>query len=96
MAKYIKKPVIVEAELFKIGMHDGYGCYDFMNDKFLGYYPKNHYPKVSLRPAIKTLEGWCEVQEGMHYIVTGVRGERYPVIKDIFEDTYKRVYFTEA
>lgn len=69
MAKYRKKPIVVEAKLFEIG----------------------YIPKTNRRPAIKTLEGWYEVEVGKHYIVTGVKGERYPVEKEIFEETYELI-----
>lgn len=92
LAKYRKKPVVIEAELFKMGMEDGYACYPIFSDKFLGFYHKDGaIPKTNRRPAIQTLEGWYEVEEGKHYIVTGVRGERYPVEKEIFEETYELV-----
>jgi hypothetical protein len=90
MAKYIKKPIEVDAVLFEMGMEDGYGCY-FFDGKFIGFFEGGEgkaLPKFVRKPAIKTLEGWYEVEVGKHYIVTGVRGERYPVEKDIFEETY--------
>jgi hypothetical protein len=92
MTKYRKKPVVVEAEPFKEGMHDGYACYDNITGEFIGFHPKTRYPKVMRRDfAIKTLEGWYPVFEGKHMIITGVRGERYPCEIDIFNDTYERV-----
>jgi hypothetical protein len=93
MAKYKKKPIVIEAEPFKMGMEDGFGCY-FLDGKFIGYFESGNgkaIPKSARKPAIKTLEGWYEVEEGKHYIVTGVRGERYPVEKEIFEETYELV-----
>lgn len=92
MVKYRKKPIVVEAELFKMGMEDGYASYPIFSDRLLGYYHKDGaLPKNNLKPAIKTLEGWYEVKEGRHYIVTGIKGERYPVEKEIFEETYEVV-----
>jgi hypothetical protein len=41
-------------------------------------------------PFIKTLEGPHEIKEG-DYIITGVKGERYPCKTDIFEMTYEAV-----
>jgi hypothetical protein len=41
--------------------------------------------------------GWIETLEGGHivcpgdYIITGVKGERYPCKPDIFEATYEKV-----
>lgn len=37
---------------------------------------------------IQTLEGMFSGQTG-DYLLIGVRGERYPCQKDIFEETYK-------
>ncbi|MGV4321201.1 hypothetical protein [Bacillus mojavensis] len=92
MAKHRKKPVVVEAKLFEMGMEDGYACYPVFSDKLIGYFYKDGVmPKSVRKPAIKTLEGWYEVEVGKHYIVTGVKGERYPVEKEIFEETYEKV-----
>ncbi|MGI1828777.1 hypothetical protein ACRPLG_02785 [Bacillus safensis] len=92
MSKYRKKPVVVEAVLFESGMEDGYASYPVFSDKLIGFFPKDSpIPKANNKPAIKTLEGWYEVEVGKHYIVTGVRGERYPVEKEIFEETYEKL-----
>ena len=91
MTKYRKKPIVVEAELFEMGMEDGYGCWQ-LDGTFVGFCKKGGaLPKVNRKPAIKTLEGWYEVKVGKHYIVTGVKGERYPVEKENFEETYDLV-----
>lgn len=39
-------------------------------------------------PYIETLEGKMRISEG-DFIITGVKGERYPCKKDIFEMTYE-------
>lgn len=92
MAKWRKKPVVVEAEVYKPGMEDGYvvqGDYGIKymakeegNEDWEGY-------KI-LKPAIRTLEGWHEITEG-DYIITGIKGERYPCKPDIFHQTYEAV-----
>lgn len=46
--------------------------------------------QVTESTAIVTLEGTMVAQPG-DYVVTGVRGERWPVRKDIFEETYEEV-----
>ena len=90
MAKYRKKPVIIEAEVYKPGMEDGFACYE-ISGKFIGYYNKDQpMPGVQQIPAIKTLEGFHEISPG-DYIITGVKGERYPCKPDIFEMTYELV-----
>lgn len=90
MAKYRKRLVVVDAVLYEPGMEDGYACYT-LDGKFLGYYDKDGpLPKVSRRPAIKTLEGFHEISKG-DYIITGVLGERYPCKPDAFDLTYEFV-----
>ena len=39
----------------------------------------------------RTLEGVQRAYAGKHYIVKGVKGEFYPVEKEIFEETYEEV-----
>lgn len=39
---------------------------------------------------IDTLEGTMSVEDGA-YVITGVKGERYPCRRDIFEETYDLV-----
>lgn len=60
MAKYRKKPVVIEA---------------YQTDKEID---------------IETLEGVMHADVG-DYIITGVKGERYPCKPDIFEATYEKV-----
>jgi hypothetical protein len=79
VAKYRKKPIVVEAEQFRIGKHpypegvffegDGHG-----NSSYI----------------ISTLEGELDVLNG-DWIITGVKGEKYPCKPDIFEMTYELV-----
>lgn len=86
--KVRKKLVVVDAVLYQPGMEDGHAYYD-LNGKFLGYYDKiGAYPKSNRKPAIKTLEGFHVISEG-DYIITGVKGERYPIKPDIFKETYE-------
>lgn len=42
------------------------------------------------RHIINTLEGQMQVNPG-DWVVTGIKGERYPVRDDIFHQTYERV-----
>lgn len=92
MAKYRKKPVVIEAEIYRLGMEDGFiwhGDYgaepvsnqDYNETDFAGY--------AKGKPFIYTLEGFHEISDG-DYIVTGVKGERYPCKPDIFEMTYEK------
>ncbi len=95
MAKYRKKPIVIEAERF---WPDG--------PKIAGLY----YRAVGLStnatdeeiqaakddiehfdcPRIKTLEGELIVSPG-DWIITGIKGEKYPCKPDIFDATYEAV-----
>lgn len=75
MAKYRKKPIIIEAEQW------------FPHKEIEGV--KNTLMENS--PAtIETLEGTMNVSLG-DWIITGVNGEKYPCKPDIFEKTYELV-----
>jgi len=97
MGKWRKKPVVVEAEVYKPGMEDGY-------TEYCGWYEtpstrmpcgKDHACAICARehhyyrPYINTLEGRHYITS-TDYIVTGIKGERYPVKNDIFHATYER------
>ncbi|MFA1820562.1 hypothetical protein ACDX78_10325 [Virgibacillus oceani] len=87
MAKYRKKPVVIEA--FKY--HE-----DNMPDWFMDKVTSSDIiiqNKTSIEEAyceIKTLEGTMIGEHG-DYIIQGVNGEVYPCKPDIFEKTYERV-----
>lgn len=92
MAKYIKKPVVIEAitfeELIRIGAEFADEVADGMPVKFTynGYvirqYDSNSY-------IIPTLEGdFLMTKDDM--LITGVNREIYPCKKEIFEKTYEK------
>lgn len=85
IAKYRKKPIIVDAEPFVLGMEDGWK--DSLKSLGEGIRGVKHVKK----PFIKTLEGEYIVEVGKHFIVTGIKGERYPVEVEIFHDLYSLV-----
>ena len=89
MAKYRKKPVVVEAEVFKPNMEDGS---HFERDLPKGVSPigfeMNDTHNTVCYPYIDTFEGRHYINPG-DYIITGVNGERYPCKSDIFEKTYE-------
>ncbi len=76
MAKFRKKPVVIEAEQWH-GMMRGPHNLDIVSYRAEGEL------------------GWIETLEGGHvvtpgdWIITGVKGERYPCKPDIFEQTYE-------
>jgi len=93
MARFRKRPVVVEAEQFHklgdAGVTERYTCVTHNTPLQV---PSNceecGYP-LSEHGRIKTLEGTHIVCPG-DWIITGVKGERYPCKPDIFELTYER------
>lgn len=79
MAKYRKKPIVVEAEQWFPG-------------KVVSGIPGNlrGNPMMTKHYFIETLEGFLEVSAG-DWIITGIAGEKYPCKPEIFEATYEPV-----
>lgn len=85
MAKFRKKPVVIEAtQWFKHGDHPAVEQYPFAE---IATYPD---PAQKGYGWVKTLEGGHVVTPG-DWIITGVKGEHYPCKPDIFEATYEEV-----
>lgn len=93
--KYRKKPVVIEAEVYRPGLEDGFECVisrgktdcemDCTNDPAV-----DKYRCFARRPYINTLEGKHYISPG-DWIITGVKGERYACKPDIFAMTYEPV-----
>lgn len=86
MAKFRKKPVVVEAIQFT-------GRNFFTVAEFLGHGPDvldNPELKSTDMPVIETLEGLLTASPG-DWIIKGVKGEFYPCKPHIFAATYERV-----
>lgn len=79
MAKYRKKPVIIEAVK-----------YDVTNVEEIKDFVGNKFEVKDSKAVIHTLEGDMEVSNG-DYVIKGVEGEFYPCKPDIFDKTYERV-----
>jgi hypothetical protein len=86
MAKFQKKPIVVEAtQWFKDGDHTSVSMWRSTS--------------LSCDECSRPLRehGWVETLEGGHrvcpgdWIITGIRGEHYPVKNDIFLETYEKV-----
>lgn len=78
MSKWRKRPVVVDAEQFRPERKPWpEGVLEKSGWSFGDYY-------------INTLEGPYNVNPG-DWIITGVKGERYPCKPDIFEQTYEPV-----
>ena len=112
MAKYRKKPVVIEAsQWFKNGDHPEDDCFRPFEDtgrkpiearegKIVRYFRR---PDVSGNLACEHCQnpmndhGWIDTLESGHnvcpsdWIITGVKGEHYPVKDDIFQLTYEPV-----
>jgi hypothetical protein len=77
MSKFIKKPVVVDAEQWFRGNEiDGVVELPFTAQPHVGF--------------IDTLEGRMMISEG-DWIITGVEGEKYPCKPGIFKKTYESV-----
>lgn len=93
MAKYRKKPVVVEAiqwtgsNLEEIRNFVGS---DLIEDYMEFFDIKRTLKKMLVDIAIDTLEGTMRVDYG-DYIIKGVKGEFYPCKSDIFLATYEEV-----
>jgi hypothetical protein len=73
--KFRKKPVVIEAQQYRNA----------------DSWPEGVYRAPDGSEAyIETLEGKLHVSEG-DWIITGVKGEKYPCKPDIFEATYEAV-----
>ncbi len=88
--KYRKKPVVVEAEIYKPGMEDGFIGAVETNDGLVAKWKEDGRLGDYQVPFIRTLEGDSLIAPG-DYIITGIKGERYPCKPDIFEATYEVV-----
>ncbi|MVX58237.1 hypothetical protein E5983_00930 [Streptococcus danieliae] len=86
MAKFVKRPVVIEAARF----YDSPESLEELSK--LGLDPVNVDYSDSDAPLLKvrTLEGIMEASEG-DYIIKGVEGEFYPCKSDIFHKTYDRI-----
>ena len=91
MAKFRKKPVVIEAFQFYIdNMPDWFMDAITRND---GILKKCNYKRYSINEAyciIKTLEG-DHICNGGDYVIKGVKGELYPCKEEIFKMTYEKV-----
>jgi hypothetical protein len=85
--KYRKKPVVIEAERYEKGMEDGFLL---LCDNIVVGSNDPRAKAFKSVPVIQTLEGPHQISPG-DYIITGIKGERYPCKPDIFELTYEPV-----
>ena len=98
--KFRKKPVVIEAhQWFRNGDHPEDGS-PGKEGQVVRYFRHPAVPgdeEHSLCGHTWHVHGWIDTLEGGHnvcpsdWIITGVRGERYPCKADIFEETYEAV-----
>ena len=91
MAKFRKKPVVIEAvQWFAWQQKDETPAHDAVVYGYedTGVEPPGPHERGIGYGYIQTLEGRMMVSPG-DWIITGVRGERYPCKPDIFEATYE-------
>lgn len=82
MAQFRKRPVVIEAVQF---------FYDKPEIEGVVYPPTSKDGRTYIGDAyIETLEGKMFIQNG-DWIITGIKGEKYPCKPDIFEATYEPV-----
>ena len=90
MIKWRKKPIIVEAKVYEKGLEDGFARCGSVTCGEYRWFDRECSNCEYGRPYIDTLEGRHYISTG-DYIITGVRGERYPCKPDIFHMTYEKV-----
>jgi hypothetical protein len=97
MAKYKKKPVVIEAIQLTIENVINDSVADFLGDEFTGYINENegevgkeHEVVNDASTYINTLEGRMKASMN-DWIIKGVSGEFYPCKPHIFEKTYELV-----
>jgi hypothetical protein len=111
MAKFRKKPVVIEAtQWFKNGDHPEddskrmQPVHENCEGRVVRYY--SHPGETGLRVCdqchrVIQVHGWIDTLEGGHivcpgdWIITGVSGEHYPCKPDIFAKTYEPVEETQ-
>jgi hypothetical protein len=100
--KYRKKPIVIDAVPYAPEEHIEDGIDTFVVgtvtdpallrtiESFYGKEVANDPTAQVQVPYIQTLEGKLYISQ-TDFILTGVKGERYPCKKDIFEATYEPV-----
>ena len=95
MAKYRKKPVIIEAMQIKNDYESIVNAVEFvekigMETSIIGTNVTVKAIKENGGLSIETLEGNMKASFG-DYIIKGIKGEFHPIKEDIFRETYEKV-----
>ena len=88
MAKYRKKPVVIEATQLTCNNNCFKAVLDFTRNQ--GKFVFGKFSDELVRFVIPTPEGDMVAKVG-DYIIKGVNGEFYPCKPDIFEKTYEKL-----
>lgn len=88
MAKFRKKPVVIEAR--QLTREDGPALAAWSGGKFVSLYGRGDRGEDLSHVVIPTLEGDHRADLG-DFIIRGVKGEFYPCKPDIFAATYDAV-----
>lgn len=87
MAKFRKKPVVIEAEQFVVWDTNKIPVYILIHGVTFPIYKNDKgHPYI----VIPTLEGQ-HIATNLDWIIKGINGELYPCKPDIFEKTYEAV-----
>lgn len=90
MAKYRKKPIPVEATQITADMVIDNTLPKGVTRKSVSFMEEPR-QLLDYKLIVRTLEGEALNAQVGDYIVIGVKGEVWPVRKDIFEETYERI-----
>lgn len=90
MAKYRKKPVIIEAVKLQQRFDWPDWFHNAVSEKIVTTFGLGKFGEGEIYCLIKTLEGEHRGDEG-DFIIQGIKGELYPCKSDIFELTYEKV-----
>ena len=88
--RYLKKPAIVEAHQWLENGNHGVSTYGEPDEFTRGHSCPRCGHKVYEHGLLETLEGGYSICPG-DWIITGVKGKRYPCKPDIFEEDYEPV-----
>ncbi len=94
MAKFRKKPIVIEAEQFiwkkSHPLLSSSEPSKIPNGVIKKVFTDYQDPKPYYKYGVETLEGFMECKDG-DWIIKGIKGEFYPCKPDIFEQTYEKV-----
>lgn len=89
---WYRKKALTYAEQYMPHMEDGIYCTKFQKEcdtNCKDHWINNPFDCQYAKPYIETLEGRMFINSKDDYIATDTKGKRYPVKKEIFEETYE-------